>query len=181
MFLKQATWDIHLRLERRLAVKDRFSDIDLYCRHLGRVWAFQSAAEDQWSAPLGQALDDYAHRCKAGLLAADIAALGGAPPSFQARVPLAPAPIDALGGFYVMEGATLGGQHLLPLVERKLGLTARHGASYLASYGAQVGAMWQKYIMTVEAFCATPETRDQAAAKARETFLSLENWLCEDP
>jgi heme oxygenase len=180
MFLKQATWDIHLRLEKRLAVKDRFSDVGLYCKHLGRLWAFQATAEENWSVPLGQALDDYSVRRKADLIAGDIVALGFAPPTAHAEIPETAGPVEALGGFYVFEGATLGGQHLLPIVERKLGLSADRGASYLASYGAQVKPMWQKFLATVDAHCATPQAREQAAAKARETFLALERWLCAD-
>jgi len=35
--LKEATWPVHQRLEKRLAVKDRFSSLDLYQAHLARL------------------------------------------------------------------------------------------------------------------------------------------------
>jgi heme oxygenase len=180
MFLKEITWDIHLRLEKRLAVKDRFASVELYRAHLIQLLAFQGAAEQQWGGLLQQVLDDYGARLKAPLLRRDIEALGGVLPASFAKIPDAADPAAALGGFYVLEGATLGGQHLLPIVERKLGLSASHGGAYLASYGPNVQPMWQKFRATVEAECATPQTRDCAGGMARDTFLALEAWLCGD-
>jgi heme oxygenase len=88
--------------------------------------------------------------------------------------------VAALGGFYVLEGATLGGQHLLPIVQRKLGLSASHGASYLASYGPDVKEMWRRFSAIVDARCETVQDRQHASATARATFLALETWLCGD-
>jgi heme oxygenase len=186
MFLKEMTWDIHVRLEKRLAVKDRLSNVDLYSAHLGQLLAFHDAAEKQWGGLLQLVLDDYPARLKAPLLKLDIEALGGDLPECCAlhkswpRIPDAADPAEALGGFYVLEGATLGGRHLLPIVERKLGLSTSHGAGHLASYGSEVLPMWGKFCATVEAECATPHTRDRAGAMARDTFLALETWLCGD-
>jgi heme oxygenase len=177
-FLKETTWDQHLQLEKRLAIKDRFSEISAYRDHLTQLWGFHAAAEAQWSGFLLDSLDDYPARLKAPLLARDIETLGGAPPSVLASVPPVADQIAALGGFYVLEGATLGGQHLLPIVQRKLGLSASHGASYLASYGPDVKAMWGRFCAVVDARCVTPEAREHASATARATFLALETWLC---
>ncbi len=58
---------------------------------------------------------------------------------------------------------TLGGQHLLPIVHRKLGLSATHRASYLASYGPDVHEMWRRFSAIVDARCATPEAREHAS------------------
>ncbi len=177
-FLKEVTWDVHLRLEKRLAAKKRFSDLPSYREHLSKLWAFQAAAEDQWAPLLQTVLDDFPARRKAHLLAGDIDAAGGSLPSAAAPVPIAQDGVAALGGFYVLEGATLGGQHLLPIVERKLGLSASHGASYLASYGPDVERMWQLFGAAVTAQCTTPPLRERAAFSARATFLALEQWLC---
>jgi len=175
--LKEATWDTHLRLEKRLAVKARFATLAAYRDHIGRLWAFYAAAETEWNDLLAPALNDLPARRKASLLAEDLLALGGAQGSL-APVPAMRDSASALGGFYVLEGATLGGQHLLPLVERGLGLSASHGAAYLASYGPQVAAMWQRFGAAVEAHCQTPEAQGQAAAAAQSTFLAMEAWLC---
>lgn len=159
MFLKEFTWDIHLRLDKRLAVRDRFADVALYRAHLAQLWTFHAAAESQWGDLLRTALADYPERRKTHLLAADV---------------------ETLGGFYVLEGATLGGQYLLPVVARRLGLSDSQGASYLASYGPNVSSMWGKFVAAAETLCATPKSRDMAGKKAREAFLGLETWLCGD-
>lgn len=168
-FLKETTWDLHLRLEKRLKIKDRFSGVVLYREHLVRLWGFYAAAEKQWGGLLAVVLDDYPMRRKAPLLARDVEALGGAVPAPLAAVPYA---ADAV--------AALGGQHFLPVVERKLGLSAIHGASYLASYGPDVRLMWLRFREAVEAQCSTPKSKERAGTAGRETFLALETWLCRD-
>jgi heme oxygenase len=85
---------------------------------------------------------------------------------------------QALGGLYVTEGATLGGQIISRHLEQTLGLSARRGAAFFSCYGLQVGAMWR-------AFCAILQTQTTAEqdevviAAARQTFISIHDWLCE--
>jgi heme oxygenase len=179
--LKQATWPEHQRLEKHLAIKDRFGNLDGYRTHLARLAAFYAAAEETWASWLTPVLTDFDARRKAALLAQDLSALGGKPAT-GAAVPQVSDTAAALGCFYVLEGATLGGQYLLPLVQRKLGLSADHGASYLASYGADVSAMWQRFGAAVEAHCQTPQATASAVAAAQTTFIALQDWLCaEEP
>jgi len=177
--LKQATWPVHQRLEKRLAVKDRFADLDLYRAHLARLLAFHEAAEAAWAPWLVPVLEDFAVRRKAQLLRHDLAALGGQPGREPPALPAVHSSAAALGGFYVLEGATLGGQHLLPLVARHLGLSRAHGASYLASYGADVAPMWQRFGAAVQRHCHGPAAA-QAVATAQATFAMLEDCLCGD-
>jgi len=178
--LKEGSREAHLRLEKRLAIKDRFAQIDLYREHIARLASFYAVAETQWAAWLEPALNDFPARRKASLLARDLAAVGGAPIS-GARVPSVTDTASALGSFYVLEGATLGGQYLLPLVERRLGLSALHGASYLGSYGTEVGDMWKRFGVAAQAHCQTDDDIGRAVAAARTTFLAMEDWLCGVP
>ena len=46
--LKDTIWTIHLRLEKRLSVKHRFSDLARYREHIARLEAFQTVAEAEW-------------------------------------------------------------------------------------------------------------------------------------
>jgi heme oxygenase (biliverdin-IX-beta and delta-forming) len=80
----------------------------------------------------------------------------------------------------VLEGATLGGRTLLPLVERKLGLTAMSGAAYLASYGEAVGERWRAFGEALDSYCSTDQNLARAATAAAATFSALEAWLCGD-
>lgn len=175
--LKEATWDIHAGLEKRLAVKDRFADLASYREHLGRLWAFYSAAEIEWSEYLEQSLGDFSQRRKAPLLVRDIESLGGLQLQ-EAAIPKFTDIASALGGFYVLEGATLGGQQLLPLAQSRLGVTPQRGASYLASYGQDIRLMWQKFGAAVDHYCQTDERQGLAINAARATFLAMEDLLC---
>ncbi len=175
--LKEATWSVHARMQKNLGVKHLFSEFDLYREHIARLEAFHSVAEAEWGPLLEETLADFPARRKGALLESDLEAVCGARVS-GAAVPTPADTASALGAFYVLEGPTLGGRHLLPIVEAKLGLTAKHGASYFASYGSDVDAMWKRFGATVEAHCATPETRGAAVEAAQSTFLAMEAWLC---
>jgi heme oxygenase len=185
--LRSATWPSHQRLEKRLDIKARFTDPDAYRAHLEKMWGFCAAIERRiGSGVLDGALTDYDKRRKAPLLMRDLIALG----SDQELVAGLPNcddfpdlkdPAAAFGCVYVLEGATLGGRTLLPMVQSRLGFTADHGAAYLASYGEDVGSMWRAFGAALDAWCDASERRGRAASAAVATFTSLDQWLCGNP
>lgn len=173
-----------MALEKRLAIKDRFADRSAYGAHLARLFGFYVVAEPQWQALAAVAINDYPARCKTLWLADDLARLGYTAEAIAhlprcAGVPVFDDSAATLGAVYVLEGATLGGQILLPLAQRRLALTAHSGAAYFASYGAQVRPMWQQFGRMLEAYCDTPDKVERAATAAQATFIALEQWLCE--
>jgi heme oxygenase len=172
--LKAASWNIHLRMEKRLEVKSSLSSLADYRALIAHLEAFRKAAEIEWAAELEQALPDFPARRKAPLLARDLEALGVKPIAGAAF----PAVSGAASALDALEGQTQSGRHLLPLAESRLGLSARHGASFLASYGPETGAMWQAFAAAVESHCNTTETNRSAIAAAESTFLAMEDWLC---
>ena len=185
--LRTATWRSHQALEKRLDVKTRFSSTSAYREHLERMWGFCAELEQRLAHHLTvDALPDFEARRKAPLLVSDLRALGADYASLE-RLPRCrdiPACDDAaaaLGCAYVFEGATLGGRTLLPMVQSRLGLTADHGAAFLASYGGKVTAMWQTFGVALDAWCAIPQRQAAATAAAVETFDALNQWLCRDP
>jgi heme oxygenase len=137
--LRAACWTSHQRLEKRLDVKSRFSDISAYRAHIEGMWGFCAGLEHNIGPDLfGAALGDYEARRKLPLLTRDLMALGAHPSSIVAlsfcrTLPKCTDAATAFGCVYVMEGATLGGRTLLPLVEDRLGLDAQRGAAFLAS------------------------------------------------
>ncbi len=185
--LRTATWPCHQRLEKRLDVKARFASIDAYREHLEKMWGFCAALErDIAPDSFGGALDDYESRRKLPLLTRDLIAIGAEAQSIEslARCPGLPAradPAAAFGCAYVLEGATLGGRTLLPLVKSRLALSALHGAAFLASYGEQVLPMWRAFGAALDAWCAAPERQVSAAHAAVATFEALDRWLCGRP
>lgn len=177
--LKAGTHDLHKRLERRLAGVKRFSELAAYTDHLSRLSAYQAAAEAAWSPLLSAVLSDFPARRKAHLLARDVMSVGGTISAWP-EVPRFDGSYAVLGGFYVLEGASLGGQFLLLQVERHLGLNAEFGASYLASYGSNVRSMWARFGAELDAHCRSAAAIEVAVAAAQATFSSLEHCLSGD-
>jgi heme oxygenase len=181
--LRSACWPAHQRLEKRLDIKVRFGSVGPYRAHLAQMWGFCAGLEQAVApAALAEVLTDYPSRRKLPLLTRDLLALGVEPNDSDSlercELPACADVAAAFGAVYVLEGATLGGQTLLPLVSREIGVTAEHGASFLASYGADVAPMWQRFGATVDAWCCDPERRTSATRAAVRTFATLEKWLC---
>ncbi len=185
--LRTATWPCHQRLEKRLDVKARFSSMSAYREHLEKMWGFCAALErDIGPVSFGGALDDYDSRRKLPLLTRDLIAIGVEAQSIESLslcpgLPARADPAAAFGCAYVLEGATLGGRTLLPLVESRLELSALHGAAFLASYGEEVLPMWRTFGAALEAWCTAPERQVSAAHAAVATFDALDRWLCGRP
>lgn len=182
--LRRATWPLHQQLEKRIDVKSRFTDPIAYRAHLRKMWGFCVGIERRLGEdPFGPALGDYPRRRKVAWLTRDLIALGATPESVR-RLPACddtpdcPDPASAFGCLYVLEGATLGGRTLLPLVRERLGLTADTGAAFLASYGEDVGPMWRGFGVSLDAWCHTAQRRASASRTAAGTFASLAHWLC---
>lgn len=185
--LRIATWPAHQRLERRIDFKARLADAGTYRRHIEGMWGFYAALEPQLgSGVLHDSLADYERRRKLPLLTRDLIALGADPAVVQrlprcAAVPGCADAAEAFGCAYVLEGATLGGRSLVPVVQARLGITAERGAAFLASYGDAVGEMWRAFGAAFDRCCSTAERRSRAANAAVATFASLELWLCGAP
>jgi len=148
---------------------------------LQRLWGFHAAVEGLWcTIDWSAALDDIEQRRRAHLLEADLAALGSTHAGL-ARCPGVPSCDDlatAFGVLYVTEGSTLGGRHLLNVVERTLGVTRDSGASYFASYGERIDEMWRRFGVAADTWCNDEEQCARAAEGARAAFASIEEWLC---
>jgi heme oxygenase len=147
------------------------------------MWGFCAALEDAVAQTrLHEALPDYEARRKRPLLTRDLIALGLRPDAVESLprcedLPRCPDVAAAFGCVYVLEGATLGGRVLLPMVERELGLTTANGAAFLASYGPEVTTMWNDFRATLENWCSTDDRRARAAEAAVGVFAALERWL----
>lgn len=182
--LRRATWPSHQRLEKRIDFKARVASIAAYRAHLGQMWGFYAVMEPSlMSGNLRGWLPDCDSRRKTPLLERDLAALG-ADPVHLGRLPhcpSVPSSEDAAAAFgcaYVLEGATLGGRSLMPVVAARLGVTAESGAAFLASYGEAVGDMWRTFGAALDRCCASDAQCSRAAAAATATFEALEAWLC---
>ncbi len=173
-------------MEKRIDVKARFSSAISYRSHLTQMWGFCATVESLIDPVAARdVLPDYDRRRKLESLTQDLTALGISRAAIHRlrrcdSLQLSGDPSAVLGCSYVLEGASLGGRTLLPLIERNLGLTATHGAMFMASYGSEIDAMWRRFGITVEAWCSTDDRRERVVASAVTTFDCLERWLCAE-
>jgi len=135
------------------------------------------AAWEAWSeahAPLPlRAL--VADRRRAPLLERDLRTLGAELPAVHdfpaARIPHIDSEEAAfLGAMYVIEGSTLGGQHIARHVEPLLGFAADAGTAYFRGYGAETGARWREFQTTLR---DVPEEKSPVLIEAAKNMFDI--------
>lgn len=182
--LRTATWPFHQRLEKRINFKARLETLGAYRAHIEKMWGFYAALEPRLiSGEFRKCLSDCDIRRKVPLLERDLRALGATDSAIAQLprcqfVPDCDDPASAFGCAYVLEGATLGGRSLLPSVLTRLGLTAEHGAAFLASYGDAVDQRWRTFGDALSSYCEPGPRLARASQAASATFAALELWLC---
>ncbi len=135
---------------------------------------------------------DIASRMRAQALHADLRALGAPIP------PLAPAApafanfdfanfafanfAEALGGLYVTEGSTIGGQFITRAVAAALGDAAAGKTTFFQGHGAQTGPMWNRLRAAIDHFGAThPDQHHDVTAGALATFTRFATIAATPP
>jgi heme oxygenase len=152
--LRAATKGFHNDAELALALPGSIATREAYVRLLGVLWSFYEPLEARLDsvAGLAAALPDWPARHKAHLLAADLNALGAEIPPADAATNAALAHLatlrDALGALYVVEGATLGGAVVGPLINTALP-DANGAFAFYRCYGAQIGPRWREFILAL--------------------------------
>lgn len=181
--LKQQTRSYHHHLEQRLALLTRPITRSDYQHLLQGMWGFYTPLEQQLAHVCAMTRDvNWTERWKAPRLEQDLQALGLTTPEIHGL----PACLDlpqcatfaaALGCWYVVEGATLGGQVIARHLYPRLDLTPEHGGAFFASYGAQVGPMWQQFCAVLTTYATTTEREEAIIQAACATFITLDRWL----
>ena len=178
--LRDATQEVHSQLESHLTINRPGAGRDEYLKWARAMYGWLSTFEDKlWSAPWPAAVDAGRRNGKRAWLATDLIALGESDAS-MASLPVADAQLHLqteakrFGAAYVLEGSTLGGQVLLRHLGPQL---APSEGRYLQGYGAETGAMWQRFSQALGTSLQTPSDLEHAIASARYTFGSLAQWF----
>lgn len=177
--LRVATRDAHEQLETRLDILSRIGSGESRRELVERFHGWHGGVEAALSPVLTQVAGlDYAGRRRAGVLEADLAALGG-----RRQAPAAiPAPTslpEALGMLYVAEGSTLGGRVIRKRVAA-MGLS-HEGLGFLDPYGEEVGARWKSFLAVLDRECPAhdPAAMDAAVRGGLTGFTQAQAWLCD--
>jgi heme oxygenase len=159
--IRAGTADDHARLD---GLFERFDlgDRDDYGRFLAAHARALPAVEQALDAAGADALiPDWADRRRSALIAADLTALGIAPPPVASFPPLA-GDAECWGTAYVVEGSRLGGALLARRVAAGL------PRAYLGA--AQPKGAWARFVAAMDAALATDDEVARATAAARNTF-----------
>ncbi len=161
-----------------------------YRRHLEALHGFYGPLEAALAERLRGEVPALraAQRWKLPLLEQDLAAFGHTAASLAllpraTRLPPLPGVPEALGGCYVLEGATLGGQLLLRHLTRHFVGQPVGTFAFFRAYGEQVGPMWKAFgealtQASAEAASASFDTR--VVQGAMDTFDAFEAWLLQE-
>lgn len=181
--LRSETAGLHHRLEAQLALVDPQLSVQRYRQVLQAFYGFYAPVEaglERLAAagpPLGFPL-----RARAALLESDLLALGGSRPDLAelphcADLPRLLSHEDMAGCLYVLEGASLGGQVIAPMLQRRLGLAKGSGASFFGGDAEATAARWTCVLAWLEGLSAGGARADEIVASACATFRTLARWV----
>ena len=159
--LKRATDKSHARVEGIVQGAGMFATREGYRRYLDATFTMRAAYErllDRSGAAGVWA--DWPGRKIAGLVAMDIADLGGAPPPVEdISKPLSAA--EMVGVLYVLEGSSLGARVLVKAAA-EMGLSSEFGARHLFRQAGDRDA-WRSFVAMM---AAAPDAPSHDAANA---------------
>lgn len=84
---------------------------------------------------------------------------------------------DLAGRLYVLEGASLGGQVIAPVLHRRFRLAKGSGASFFVGDGEGTPARWMLVLAWLEGLVHAGARSEEIVAAARATFESLAQWV----
>ncbi|KFE71388.1 bacteriophytochrome heme oxygenase BphO [Hyalangium minutum] len=161
--------------------------LEHYRHHLEALYGFYGPLEARLARQLSGLVPELraSERWKLPLLARDLRSLGhdaaslASLPQATWLPPLTGLP-EALGGFYVLEGATLGGQLILRHLRRHFeGIPAGEFAFFRA-YDEDVGPMWKAFgeaVTRASEAAASEDFDSRAVQSAKDTFDAFGRWL----
>jgi len=162
--LRDATRALHEEVD-GLGSGFSLSDVEGYRRFLrAHARALPGVEHALEAAGIATLVPDWPARSRRAALAADLAALGEAPPP-AAPATLPPGEAAALGAAYVLEGSRFGNGMLLRQVREAADPTMAAATAYL---GHKAG--WPAFLACLEARLADPARWPEAAEGARAAF-----------
>jgi heme oxygenase len=188
--LRAGTASIHAQTERlplMAALLDPAVTPADYTSYLQAVHGIYAVVEPALYAALPPHLPSrLGVRPKLPALQRDIAALG-----LDARVPrdgraspprgIVDGEAAALGGLYVLEGATLGGRVIATRLQRALGPQMGLPLAFLNFHGTEAGPAWRRFSAAMSDWSAqNPGSDDAVVAGAMRVFGAVHRALAED-
>jgi heme oxygenase len=156
-----------------------------YIIYLKLFYGFVKPFEDKVYGSLGHIITDAASRRRSGALALDLAYFGMEADAIDA-LPLydiaGSLHSDAIrmGGMYVLEGSTLGGQVITRHLNKALGLQGPDGVRFFSGHGKNTGPVWKNFVEMFAGFAVGSHKEDEVIAGAQIVFKGFSTWLNKD-
>lgn len=180
--IRASTAEVHRELEQRLEIARDDAGEGAYRRYLSAVLGWLEPLERQlWTASWPTPALPIGRSGKADWIASDLRARGLSALEI-AQIPRQSSlpPLDTLaqrfGVAYVVEGAQLGGQHLLRTLGPRLSpLPVR----WLEGYGRDSAHKWRSFLGELAAHLHDRADAQLAAQSARITFELARHWFVQ--
>jgi len=178
--LREHTAEQHRAVEATMSL-DSLADRGRYGDVLARLYGFHAAFEAMLARSDVARLLDVAPYRKVPWLAADLHVLDRWPEAVRtvtrSRCVAWPRSIGALvGGLYVTEGATLGGQVIRKALLR-MHATRPVPMTYFTGHGADTGRHWRDFCALAETLVIDDDEQVAACDYARDTFAEFGRCL----
>jgi heme oxygenase (biliverdin-IX-beta and delta-forming) len=179
--LRQKTSGLHRQAERALDLPRATSSLAEYIGLLHRLLGFYLPLEEQLFRHLPPVQLHWESRRKSPALQADLRALQAGVARIEpcSGIPALACELERIGAWYVVEGATLGGQVISLHLARRLGLSRDHGGCFFDVYGSQRQQRWDEFRDHLGSLAA--ENAASVCAGAQAVFDALRLWLATRP
>ncbi len=183
--LKTETLGFHKAIESNpLLMRLTKSDFtyEEYAFLLKSFYVFYSKLEQKLEASIGlvDILPKFQDRFKTPLLLTDLLLLNVSTEidtKLNLDLPKVDSLAQAIGVFYVLEGATLGGQ-IIQRFLKKLNWAENCKAFYFYNaYDVNTGQMWKSFLQAIDSYNWTPEQENKIIISASTTFVLLDQFL----
>jgi heme oxygenase len=123
-------------------------------------------------------LQDIHERRKSGLISQDLLRLGAPVPDLPRPgfLPAVKNQYEAFGALYVMEGSSLGGIHIVKMIQRKLPEIS-DATLFFSGYGDRTLEMWQRFKNILDNISGGEVVFESIQSGARDTFLKFAEWI----
>ena len=186
--LRQATHEYHVRLNHHPFLKDLTKPIFTLARYKALLLAYshlyRSIEEVIVRFVLSNDVDfDYYEREKFSMLIRDIDYFKldnvkfGLTKVSTLTVPKIDNISELVGLLYVIEGSTLGGQHISRALSDCHGLTSDTGACFFNGYGEQTLKRWEVFLEFFDSVIQDQDSFEIAKDKACHTFQTFQSAL----
>jgi len=182
--LRARTATLHRRIEDLLGLPGAIRSSDDYAAWLARFLGLYEPLErelasfPEWpSQP--RALQPQGQSAR---ICSDLASMGvdprAAPRAAPGLIPELPTFSHAVGAFYVVEGAKLGGRVILRDLDARLGAGISGARSFFGGRGSALLPDWNEVRAALDCFgSGRPQVREDVVRGAERTFEAMLNWF----